>query len=392
MKLQCSCGAKSSFEVTPDMANQPVHFSCPSCGIDYSEFVTNLVRQELGPAVAPAIAPPPSRAIVPPPPGMATGPPPSASPAVAPIGSVRVPALAPAPTPSTAIAPPPAVALSNGPAVAAPAQPAIAIPRIPAVAPAPTPAVAIPAQPVQAIAPAPVAIAPPPQPAVAPAPRPVARIVSHSAPVSAAPPPGQAAPASGLRINKETPAVQGATATEVADPDAPKPCFRHMGQFAVEKCYVCSKPICPKCMELFGYVCSPLCKSKAEAQGIEVPEFEGQRDVKEARTWRKTVLVTTSVCSVIAVVVGFWFWYAWFGSAPHTVFSVRFGDRAHSGQSAFAAQDQIVFLHGGTLARHDMKHKKEIWSVNLIDDKEIDRLVAKEMEEAKKEIDRANSE
>jgi hypothetical protein len=239
-----------------------------------------------------------------------------------------------------------------------------------------------------------VAIAPPPQPvaAAAPAPRPVARIVSHSAPAAAAPAPVQAAPAAGLRINKETPAVQAATATEVADPDAPRPCFRHMGQFAVEKCYVCSKPICPRCMELFGYVCSPLCKSKAEAQGIEVPEFQGQRDVKEARTWRKTVLVTTSVCTVIAAVVGFWFWYAWFGSAPHTVFSVRFGDRAHSGQSAFAGQNQIVFLHGGTLARHDMKSKKEIWSVNLIDDKEIDRLVAKQMDDARKEIDRANSE
>lgn len=165
-----------------------------------------------------------------------------------------------------------------------------------------------------------------------------------------------------------------------------------MGQFAVEKCYVCSKPICPKCMELFGYVCSPLCKSKAEAQGIEVPVFEGQRDVKEALTWRKTVLVTTGACSIIAVVLGAYIWWIAYGSRPHTVFSVRFGERAASGQSAFASQDQIVFLHGGTLARHDMKHKKEIWSVNLIDEKDIDAQVTREMEETKKEIDRANSE
>jgi len=51
----------------------------------------------------------------------------------------------------------------------------------------------------------------------------------------------------------------------------------------------------------------------------------------------------------------------------------------------------IVFLHGGTLARHDMKNKKEIWSVNLINEKDIDAQVAKEMEEAKKDIDWANS-
>jgi hypothetical protein len=144
-------------------------------------------------------------------------------------------------------------------------------------------------------------------------------------------------------------------------------------------------------MELFGYVCSPLCKSKAEAQGIEVPVFEGQRDVKESKTWRKTVLVTTTACSIIALALGGYIWWLAYGSRPHTIFSVRFGDRAHSGQSAFAGQDQIVFLHGGTLARHDMKNKKEIWSVNLINEKDIDAQVAKEMEEAKKEIDWANS-
>ena len=186
--------------------------------------------------------------------------------------------------------------------------------------------------------------------------------------------------------------VATAQAEAAADPNAPKPCYRHMGQFSVEKCYVCGKPICPKCMELFGYVCSPLCKSKAEAQGIEVPVFEGQRDVKEAKTWRATVLVTTTVGSIIAVVLGTYLWWMAWGSRPHTAFSVRFGDRAHSGQSAFAGENQIVFLHGGTLARHDMKHKKEIWSVNLIDEKQIDAEIAKEMEGAKKVIDRANSE
>lgn len=165
-----------------------------------------------------------------------------------------------------------------------------------------------------------------------------------------------------------------------------------MGQFAVEKCYICGKPICPKCMELFGYVCSPLCKSKAEAQGIEVPIFEGQRDVKEAKSWRQTVLVTTVTCSIIALALGGYIWWYVWGSRPHVAFSIRFGDRAQSGQSAFAGQDQIVFLHGGMLARHDMKQKKEVWSINLVDEKEVDKEVAREMDEAKKEIDRANSE
>ena len=32
MKLQCPCGVKYAFEITPEMLNQPVTFVCPSCG------------------------------------------------------------------------------------------------------------------------------------------------------------------------------------------------------------------------------------------------------------------------------------------------------------------------------------------------------------------------
>ena len=50
MKIQCGCGAKYEFEITPDMAQNPVQFVCPACGADSSAFVTNLVRQQLGQA------------------------------------------------------------------------------------------------------------------------------------------------------------------------------------------------------------------------------------------------------------------------------------------------------------------------------------------------------
>src|ERR1041384_8222152 len=59
MKVQCSCGAKCEFEVTPEMARQPVKFVCPACGLDASEFVDGLIRQELGQAAAPRGVPVP---------------------------------------------------------------------------------------------------------------------------------------------------------------------------------------------------------------------------------------------------------------------------------------------------------------------------------------------
>src|SRR5580698_10107940 len=137
MKLQCSCGAKYAFDITPEMAQNPVRFVCPQCGADSSDFVNQLVRQELG-------LPPASAAPSPPPVAAAETPPPP------PTGS--------------------RLRISH------------------TEAPAPT---------------------------------------QEAAPVS-------------------------------------KYCQRHRGVLATEKCTVCEKPICLKCMDSFGFFCSPLCKNKAD--------------------------------------------------------------------------------------------------------------------------------
>src|SRR6266404_2761273 len=47
MKIQCSCGAKYAFDVTPEMAQHPIRFVCQTCGQDASDTVNNLIRQEL---------------------------------------------------------------------------------------------------------------------------------------------------------------------------------------------------------------------------------------------------------------------------------------------------------------------------------------------------------
>jgi len=48
MKLQCSCGAKYALDASPEMVSHPVKFVCPSCGLDSSDFVNQLIRQEFG--------------------------------------------------------------------------------------------------------------------------------------------------------------------------------------------------------------------------------------------------------------------------------------------------------------------------------------------------------
>src|SRR6185295_18061821 len=133
MKLQCPCGAKYAFDLSPEMVQNPVKFVCPTCGLDSSDFVNEMVRREFG---VPAAEPPPEPVAPPPPPPAASG--------------ARL------------------------------------------------------------------------------------RISHHEKPPEAAP----------------------------AEP-VTKYCQKHRGVLATEECAICHKPICPQCMEMFGFFCSPFCKNKA---------------------------------------------------------------------------------------------------------------------------------
>lgn len=254
MKIQCACGTKYAFDITPDMAQNPVRFVCPTCGLDSSEYVNQLVREQLAEQAADAGSTPPP-----------------------PVAHARM-------------------------------------------------RVALPAKPEEPAAPA--------------------------EPVS-------------------------------------KFCQKHRGVLATEHCAVCEKPICPKCMELFGFFCSPLCKNKADLQGLAVPVYAGQKTQVEGRFWRKAGLIFGGIAALLIVFVGVWIWYAWFGSVPHPYFSVRFADddRAYSGETQLVGKDQIVFLHGGTLARYDLKTKKPVWSEELVTQEQI----ASAVQAANAFYDRASS-
>ena len=140
-------------------------------------------------------------------------------------------------------------------------------------------------------------------------------------------------------------------------------------------------------MEMFGYFCSPLCKGKAEARNIDVPEsLASRKDLVEAKFWRKTGSIIGAVVGLVVLFFAAWTWYAWFGSVPHPYFAVRFEDdnRGYYGTSQLVGKDQIVFLHGGTLARYNWKTKAQIWSVDLITKQQIDDLIKQQNDEEAK--------
>jgi hypothetical protein len=131
-------------------------------------------------------------------------------------------------------------------------------------------------------------------------------------------------------------------------------------------------------MKLFGHVCSPMCRARAEAQKINIPVYAGQSSVADARYWRKAGTIAVLTAILVVAALGFWTWYAWIGSIPHMAFSIRFDDRAYAGESTLCGTNQIVFLHGGTLARCNIKSGKEIWSQELVTKQQIAELASRE--------------
>jgi hypothetical protein len=197
-----------------------------------------------------------------------------------------------------------------------------------------------------------------------------------------------------LGIARSASSASHGTAVETAPQpgggaDDPQPCSKHQGEFAFERCFVCRKPICPKCMEMFGYVCSPLCRAKATSNGINVPVFAGQKSVREAQQWRKIGLIGTGVGVLLVALLGGWIWYAWIGSVPHSIFSVRFPEMAYAGSSRLCGKNQIVFLHGFELARYDLGSKKPNWTNNVITQEQLDAEVAKQVKEYQSEMEYA---
>jgi hypothetical protein len=130
---------------------------------------------------------------------------------------------------------------------------------------------------------------------------------------------------------------------------------------------VCGKPICPLCMKMFGYVCSPLCRQKAELTGVEVPEYELQNSVLDRKYQRKLTTTILGAGGGLALIIGIWIWYLLVGSQPRPAYIARLTPPAHSGKIHLVGKNQLIVIHGGTLSRHDVGAKKEIWSASLVD-------------------------
>jgi hypothetical protein len=150
----------------------------------------------------------------------------------------------------------------------------------------------------------------------------------------------------------------------VKEPEAIQ-CRKHPGNFqTAEKCAVCGKPLCPQCLEQFGYFCSPFCKGKAEQAQMAVPEYAGQRVVVERQFWRGVRRGAWAVAVIIALLAGAWAWYAFVGSQPRVAWSEKL-TRAEAGWCKIVAPGELLLWHGNRLARYDLAKRARVWSTTI---------------------------
>jgi len=142
-------------------------------------------------------------------------------------------------------------------------------------------------------------------------------------------------------------------------------------------------------MKMFGYVCSPHCRQKAELTGIEIPEYEFSSAVQERKYQRKLTTTILSVGGGLALIIGVWLWYLMVGSQPRPAYIARFSQPAYSGKIHLVGKNQLIVIHGGVLSRHDVSAKKEVWSASLVDRTKLLTEAKAELQEMEEALRRA---
>jgi hypothetical protein len=116
---------------------------------------------------------------------------------------------------------------------------------------------------------------------------------------------------------------------------------------------------------------------------MDIAEYEHQRTVSEARFGREVTKYALAIAAVLVLIASVWIWWEWFATMPKPIFAKTFPEKAFSGKAHMLPQNQLVALHGGTLARFDLKSKNEVWSKYLLDKNQIAASAASSIEQMK---------
>ncbi len=173
------------------------------------------------------------------------------------------------------------------------------------------------------------------------------------------------------------PVVEPLAASPASEPlpETPQPdkeyCPRHSGVAATAHCAVCGKPICPRCQELFGYLCSVYCQEQAVKKNIDVPVFAGQRSLVEAgqRTKTRRSLTLSGVAALLALAG--WLYLAFVASKPHPAFTLETGADQPFLYARWVGSDRVVAMTGQRISLYDAATGDQVWTAALKTDEQI---------------------
>ena len=195
-------------------------------------------------------------------------------------------------------------------------------------------------------------------------------IQARLAPVESSPPASSvvAPPTSGttLHVHKSAPPqtqpAQSAAAEEAGETER---CLKHPREAVVEHCRVCGKPLCAKCMELFGYVCSVYCRNQAERQKMRIPVYQHQRAVVQQKARTQTRLLIAACSLLFVAFIGAWIWYALIGSHPKVVYwqKIPKGERARFYE--LLPPHDVLSLYDDEMTLYDAAQQRQIWSTKV---------------------------
>jgi hypothetical protein len=142
-------------------------------------------------------------------------------------------------------------------------------------------------------------------------------------------------------------------------------CSKHPGNMAAANCFVCAKPICPKCMEQFGYLCSTYCKGQAEARKMKVPVYAGQIFQKKGAEARSHMMLVAAGAAVVALMLGAYVWYWFVGSRPKQAFRIETMASVPFLHADWISDDQFFAVTPARVALFNSKDGSEVWTIDL---------------------------
>lgn len=156
------------------------------------------------------------------------------------------------------------------------------------------------------------------------------------------------------------------SSSEVESPHAlestPVSCKKHVGTPSTGECLVCQTPICPKCMQIFGYLCGAQCRRIAEDRQMKVPECPEQMTTAENKEWAATRRTLLKWVALFLMLLGAWLYYALHLSRPHPIMTLTGGSNFTSGNALWIDDNQFVLLQGVELACYSVGQSLPIWT------------------------------